>query len=716
MKRVSLLLSLVSCAAIAQQKNLTMEDAVMYGYGKLSPKRLSQLQWVAETNNYSFVDKNDSGYALFSGSAENESDTKTQLLSLEELNAELTKLGKKESRRFPSVEWKDENSFTFEVNNNVFTYSFADKSLELTDSLELPANAENMEAAPATGHIAYTIANNLYILKGDEAVAVSENDNKGIISGQTVSRSEFGITKGTFWSPDGTKLAYYVKDESEVTNYPIIDWTAKPATVEMVKYPMAGTDKTEKISLKVYDVNTGNTTTLKTGEPNTQYLTSIGWGPKSEKIYIAHLNRDQNHMQMKRYDAASGDFEKQLFEEKSEKYVEPENPVHFVKGQDDLFIYESARSGNTHLYLYNTSGKLIRQLTKGDWTITSFEGFDNEGNAYIMSTEESPLNRDLYRVSLKGKRKKMTSKSGTHMPTLSADRSFYIDNFSSTSTVWNSSIYNASGSEVKELLNAEDPLSDYNLGRMRLLTIKDNDGGDLHCRMYYPTNFDSTKTYPVVVYLYGGPHAQMIRNYWNGGGNLWFQYMAEQGFIVWTLDNRGSGNRGQEWEQNTFRQLGTVEIEDQMKGVEYLKSKSFVDTTRMGIHGWSFGGFMTMSMMSRNPGVFKAGVAGGPVIDWSYYEVMYTERYMDTPEQNPEGYEANNLINHIDDLEGKLLIIHGTSDDVVVWQHTQMYLKACVEQGKQVDYFVYPMHKHNVRGRDRVHLMQKITDYFMDFL
>lgn len=716
MKHFVLLFTLITSVAVAQQKTFTMEDAVLNQYGSLAPKRLQQLQWVTNSNAYSYVDKADGVYTLFVGKPE--SNEVQAILGMNELNEKLESIEKPIVRRFPSISWTDINTFEFETGNKVFTYSIGDKSLALKDSLELPSNAENRQDAPKTGHIAYTIDNNLYILKGNEVIPVSVNENKGIVSGQTVSRSEFGITNGIFWSPDGNKLAYYVKDESEVTDYPIVDWTTKPATVDFVKYPMAGTDKTEKISVNVYDINSGTTTTLNTGEPNGQYLTNVTWGPKSKKIYIAHLNRDQNHMELKSYDGTTGAFDKMLFEEKSEIYVEPQHPVHFVAGNDELFIWESSRSGFNHLYVYNTKGKLVKQITKGDWEVTNFEGFDKEGkNVFYTSTSTSPLNRDLFKVSLKGgKPTRLTANEGTHMPKLNDDGTYFIDNFSSTEVPWKSQVIGVDTKVNQTLIDSENPLSDYKMGEMNLFTIKDKDGGDLYCRMYLPTDFDSTKTYPVIVYLYGGPHAQMVRNYWNGAGTLWFQYMAQNGYIVWTLDNRGSGNRGQAWEQNTFRKLGTVEMEDQMQGIEYLKSKSYVDTTQMGIHGWSFGGFMTMSMMIRNPGVFKAGVAGGPVIDWSYYEVMYTERYMDTPEQNPEGYETNNLINHIDDLEGNLLVIHGTSDDVVVWQHTQLYLKACVEKGKQVDYFVYPMHKHNVRGKDRVHLMQKVTDYFNDYL
>ncbi len=713
-KFITVCLIAITTIAVGQDIMLTMEDAVVNQFSTLAPERLNQLSWIPGTEQYAFV-KDD---VLKIGSAADGKLKTKDVLSLDDLNSKFGSLTGVKYRRFPRFEWTDKETFKFEFKQNVYSYNVKSGDLLHTDSLEIPAAAENREDAPKTGHVAFTVKNNLYVLKGDEVIALSENDNEGIVTGQTVSRSEFGITDGIFWSPDGTKLAYYVKDETEVSDYPIIDWTTQPATVKMIKYPMAGTDKTEKISVRVYDVNTGKTTTLLTGEPNTQYLTNVSWSPDGKEVYIAHLNRGQNHMELKRYNAESGKLDKTLFEEKSEKYVEPTQGVHFVKGSTDNFIWQSNRSGFNHLYLYNTKGKLIRQLTKGNWTITEFQGFDDKGEfAFFTSTAISPLNRDLYSVKLSdGTIKRLTTGSGTHRTELAENGMYFIDQFTNYSTPLDISIKGTQEGTDFVLNKSANPLMEYKLGKKRMLTLKDSDGGDLYARMILPPDFDSTKTYPVVVYLYGGPHVQMITNTWGMSGHLWFEYMAQKGYIIWTLDSRGSGNRGQAWEQHNFGQLGLTEMEDQLQGIKFLKSKSYVDGSRIGIHGWSFGGFMTMSLMSRHPGVFKAGVAGGPVVDWSYYETMYTERYMETPEQNPEGYKANNLLNYIDDLEGHLLVIHGSSDPVVVWQHTMLYLKKAVELNKQVDYFVYPMHEHNVRGKERVHLMQKITDYFDDYL
>jgi dipeptidyl-peptidase-4 len=292
----------------------------------------------------------------------------------------------------------------------------------------------------------------------------------------------------------------------------------------------------------------------------------------------------------------------------------------------------------------------------------------------------------------------------------------FIDAYSSTNVPKKILIKTHKGDQVKSILDAPNPLSDYTLGETSIFPIL-NEGTVLYCRMVTPPNYDKTKKYPVVVYVYGGPHAQMISNSWLAGSNLWMQLMAQKGYIVFALDNRGSSNRGHEFESSTFRNLGLIEMADQIAGVNYLKNLPYVDANRIAVHGWSFGGFMTTSLMTRQPGVFKVGVAGGPVIDWSLYEIMYTERYMDTPLENPEGYKNANLTNYVNNLQDKLLMIHGCDDDVVLWQHSLLYCKSAVDAGNTyLDYFVYPAHKHNVMGKDRVHLMQKITEYIIENL
>ena len=575
-----------------------------------------------------------------------------------------------------------------------------------------------MDVADKTSYVAFTEKNNLFVFDGKEKLIVTNDADENIVNGQIVYRDEFGIKKGTYWSPTGNLLAFYRMDQTMVTDYPIIDWTTRPASNHMIKYPMAG-DKSHEVTVGVYNVNTGKTVFLKTGEPKDQYLTNIAWSVDEQHIYLAVLNREQNQLKLNSYNVASGLFEKTLIEEKDEKYIQPMNPLVFVPKHPDQFIWQSERDGFNHLYLYNTSGKLIKQLTKGNWAVTKLEGFDSKGEKIIYTaTAESPITRNAYRVDLKkGISTRITFGEGTHTIQLNMNGNYLIDDFQSTVVPRETAVYSSKGKKINVLKLSENPLKDFQLGALSIFKLKSAAGDDLYCRLYKPVGFDSTKKYPTIVYVYGGPGAQMINNTWNGGANdLWFQYMAERGFVVFTLDNRGSENRGQAFEQAVFQHLGKVEMEDQLVGVNYLKSLTYVDVNRMGLMGWSYGGFMTTTILTQHPNIFKAAVAGGPVIDWTYYEVMYTERYMDTPETNSEGYKEANLLNHVDNLQGKLLLIHGSSDPVVVWQHSMQFLKACIDKGKQVDYFVYPQHEHNVIGKDRVHLFQKITDYFLQNL
>lgn len=710
-----LVLAPFSQPILAQEKLLTMEEAVVKQRGALAPPRLKQLMWVKGTNNYSFVDNNGTEDILMNGSAENTS--LNDLVSLHQLNTALAVAGQNAVKSFPAIQWKNVKQFTFELDKKLLNYNIDSKKITVEATRDFGEDAENMDVSEKTNFVAFTIKNNLFIYDGKNNLIVTNDQDENIVNGKSVHREEFGIVKGTFWSPNGTSLAFYRMDQTMVTDYPIIDWTSRPAKNENIKYPMAG-DKSHEVTVGVYNVSNGKTVFLKTGEPKEQYLTNIAWSSDEQHIYIAVLNRDQNDMKLNSYNAITGLYEKTLFEEKQEKYVHPMHSMVFLPNTSGQFIWQSERDGFNHLYLYNNDGTLVKQVTKGSWMITDLAGFDTKGTkAYYTSTTESGITRNFYSVELKsGKTTRITSGDGTHTCILNTNGNYIIDNFQSTSIPRNINIISTTGKKSKNIYTAKNPLADYKLGEMSIFKLKNENGDDLFCRLFKPVAFDSTKKYPVIVYLYNGPGAQMINNTWNGGGDYWFQYMAERGFIVFTIDGRGSNNRGLVFEQAIFRNVGVIEMKDQMVGVNYLKSQKYVDADRMGIFGWSYGGFMTTSIMTRYPDVFKAAVAGGPVIDWTYYEVMYTERYMDTPQSNPEGYKEARVINHIDSLKGKLLLIHGAQDNVVVWQHSMQFLKACVDKNKQVDYFVYPGHEHNVLGKDREHLYQKVTDYFMQNL
>jgi dipeptidyl-peptidase-4 len=399
--------------------------------------------------------------------------------------------------------------------------------------------------------------------------------------------------------------------------------------------------------------------------------------------------------------------------------VEPLTPIRFLPWDSNLFIMQSQRDGYNHLYLYNTKGECLKQLTSGAWVVLDVLGFNEKQKTIIIaSNEKNPIQRNLYAVNVKtGKRTPLDDGEGTHYVSLSKSGAKLVDRYSSPSVVRHIDLTDTKSGKPVRLLTAEDPWKDYQVPLYEGGSLKAADGvTDLYWRMVKPADFDPQKKYPTVVYVYGGPHAHNVEASWHWQSRSWETYMAQKGYIVFILDNRGSENRGRDFEQVTFRQLGQVEMQDQMKGVAFLKSLPYVDADRLGVHGWSYGGYMTISLMTNYPDVFKVGVAGGPVIDWRWYEVMYGERYMDTPEANPEGYAKTSLISKAGNLKGKLQIIIGYNDPTVVPQHALSFLKACAEAGTQPDFFAYPGEGHNMVGHNSVHLHERITQYFEDYL
>ncbi|WP_461631597.1 S9 family peptidase [Labilibaculum euxinus] len=717
MKRVFLLTYLLIICALftaadAQTKKLSMEDAILGQWGKFYPENLSQLSWKGESNLISYVSNNDIM------AAEPDEEAKV-IFTLSDLNVMLKSAGDKELSRLPRFSWISNDVIQYYNQGNFIQIDLLNK--KLVSQLKISNKAENAEFCAVNSSVAYTIENNLYISGADgNEVAVTSDQDKNLVNGQIVSRSEYGISDGIFWGPKGKCLAFYRKDESNVTTFPLLDITTRVGDLKEIKYPMAGMGS-ETVSLGIYNLKEKSTVWIQSDDFGTdQYLTNITWGPDGKFIYIQVLNRSSDHAKLNKYEAVTGKFVKTLFEEKDDRWVEPSHELIFLKNNTNQFIYQTNnRDGFNHAYLYDTDGKLIKQLTSGDWEITEILGFDkSEKNMFFVSTEVSPIERHAYKLNLKtGKRIRLTTEEGTHAVKPSADGKFIIDNYSSLNVPRKIQVADTKGKVIKELVNAENELADYNLGEISLGTIKSADEKtDLYYRMVKPADFDPNKKYPVVVYVYGGPHAQLVTDNWLGGSRLWEQYMAQNGYLIYVLDNRGSANRGKEFEAIIHRQCGQPEMADQMKGVEFLKSLPYVDVDRIGVHGWSYGGFMTISLITNYPDVFKVAVAGGPVIDWKWYEVMYGERYMDTPEENPEGYAMTSLLTKAKDLKGKLLICQGAIDNTVLWQHSLNFIRECIKNNVQVDYFPYPCAEHNVRGRDRIHLKQKVSNYFDDYL
>lgn len=723
----SLLLSLCtilfSMSINAQDKQLTLHDLIPGGKtnSRFVPRDLKQLRWCGDE--YLYV-KGDSVLGAKPGKKEG------LLFSLEKLNEALTQAGLQTVSSLPafSVPYENESVLAFTSRQHRIHYAY--KKNKITADYPLKSEWQNYDFCPANNLLAFTEGNNLQILSPEGQITiVTRETSDGIVCGQAVHQREFGISKGTFWSPKGTALAFYRMDESMVTTYPLVNIDARCATLVPHRYPMAGM-KSHEVTVGVYNRTTGQTVWLETGLPKEKYLTSIAWSPDEQSIYIAELNRDQNEMHLVRYSAITGKKEADLFTETDHRYVDPQHPVLFLPNDPDKFIWQSEADGYNHLYLYDTTGRELRKLTGGEWVVTKVLGFGKNGNSLLFegtaphpvspSMQGSAMQRYIWEVDLTSQdlMNCLSWKVGVHRWQLSPSGEYAIDNLTSPGVPREVDLIRVNDAKVvSTLLSAPDPFKGYRMPVIKTGHILAADGKTrLNYRLVLPPDLKETEKHPTIVYVYGGPKTQLVNGEWQNGVRGWDIYMALRGYVMFTVDSRGSANRGHAFESVIHRNLGVSEMADQIKGVEFLKSLPYVDAGRIGVHGWSYGGFMTTNLMLTHPDIFKVGVAGGPVIDWSNYEIMYGERYMDRPQDNPEGYKNANLKRKAGNLKGHLLLIHGDIDPVVVWQHSLGFLKACVDADTYPDYFVYPRHEHNVRGKDRPHLYEKVTRYFDDYL
>jgi dipeptidyl-peptidase-4 len=693
----------------AQNQKFTIAESVNGLRGNLAVKNIAQFSWSDDSKSFYQGVKN--AYLV----TDVQSLKQDTLVSLYELNKNLST--ENQLKNFPRITFINKDKGYYSQKSKYVWVEKSGKDWKLKDWISLDEKAENIELLSNNAGFVYTINNNLFVNKSGKMIPITADQNEDIVNGKAVHQREFGITKGTFISPDNSKIAFYRMDQMMVTSYPIIDWSVTPAVNKNIKYPMAGT-ASHHVTLGIFDIKSNKKIFLNIeGDPE-QYLTAITWSPDSRSIFVGVLNRNQNHLQMNQYNVSTGTFMKTIFEEKSDVYVEPQHELTFFPNSNTDFIWQSQRTSYNHLFHYNLEKGLVSQLTKGDWLVTDLLGFnEKKKEIFYVSTQETPLEKHLYKINWSNfKTERLDSEPGIHTGILSKDGNQLYDSYSNSNSPRVVNLISTTTDKSKNILTSENTLTKYQRPEVKNVTLKADDGTSLYGKIILPTDFDANKKYPVIVYLYNGPHLQLVTNSFPASGNLWYEFMAQKGYILFTMDGRGSSNRGLKFEQAIFRNAGETEMKDQIKGVEYLKSLPYVDAKKMGIHGWSYGGFMTTSFMLKHPEIFKVGVAGGPVIDWSLYEIMYTERYMDSPQNNPEGYKKANLLDKVQNLKGNLLMIHGAQDNVVVWQHSMKFLKAAVDHGVQLDYFVYPGHEHNVIGKDRVHLMQKVTDYFDEYL
>jgi dipeptidyl-peptidase 4 len=705
-KKITILITfLLSIASFSQLKKISLEEAVLQQNRLFGADKMLGFQWLSNGNNYAYCSEKWTKL-LTANALDNKA---SEVVSLTDINTVLgTKL-----KTFFGFEYIDANTILFSEAGKYYSYNVATKSGKQIQ--ESPETAENQTFDASKSNLAFTEDNNLYYFNSKkEKVTVTNNSDKNIVSGQTISRSEFGISGGIFWSPKASFLAFYQKDETDVADYPLLDINETPGKLVSIKYPMIG-QKSEKPRVGIYNLATQKTVFISPKNNKDDYMTNLSWSPDEKYILIAELNRAQNDMCLNVYDSNSGNFIRTILNETNNAWVEPEHDAFFPNKLSNNFIWFSEKDGFQQLYYYSIEGKLIKQLTNNKFPVREIIGANQAGTEiYFKATGENATNMLAYKVDLKGKQTLLTKDLGVHNFIPNFEGSYFFDEYSNHATPSKSLMYDKKLTS-KILLESKNKYEGYQMGSAEIKTIKAADGTtDLFTRLIKPSNFDASKKYPVLVYVYGGPHAQMITNSYLDGANLWMYWMAEQGYLVFTVDNRGSDNRGFAFESVIHGQCGTNEMEDQIKGVDYLKSLPYVDSNRLAVHGWSYGGFMTTSLMLRKPDTFKVGIAGGPVTDWKYYEIMYGERYMDTPAENQKGFDESSTLNYVKNLKGKLLLIHGTSDDVVVMQHNYALLKKFIEAEKQVDFFAYPMHKHNVQGKDRVHLMTKVLNYLME--
>ncbi len=713
-----LLATIITITMTAQDKLFTLEDLNFGGknYRSMTPQSKYHTWWgdiLVETGREtctSLVPKTKKQQAL---------------LTLDEVNANLAddeKIMRLDYAQFP---YPDSTLVMLQNADWRMLYDWTKKKVTWKQKGGFDSN----DWSAASRASAYVDSHQLYVrdAKGNERQLTTDGSRE-IVYGQSVHRDEFGIYKGTFWSPDGQRLAFYRMDQSMVDDYPQVNIHTRIAMEEPDKYPMAG-ETSHLVTVGVYDLNSQKTIYLKAGDPTDRYFTNIQWSPDGSRIYIFELNRDQTDIQLVVYNAVTGDREGVIYEEHNDRYAEPLFPITFLPWDSGKFILMSQKDGYNHLYLLNTQGKQLKQLTQGEWVVLDLVGFCRDRKSVVvLSTEASPIQNNLYEVSLSnGKRTLLDNgrgchanvyqADGRHTSILSASGKYLYDNYSEPDVPRRIELSTLGSKKRQLLFDAPDPWKGYKVPEYTCGTIKADDGvTDLYYRMVKPADFDPSRKYPTVIYVYGGPHARNVEARWHYMSRGWETYMAQKGYVLFILDNRGSKDRGLAFEQVTFRQLGVAETADQMRGVEYLKSLPYVDADRIGVHGWSYGGYMTITMMTTHPEVFKVGVAGGPVIDWKWYEVMYGERYMDTPQSNPEGYAKTSLLSKAKDLKGRLQIIQGLNDLTVVPQHCLSFIDACIEAGTHPDFFVYPGEPHNMRGHKSVHLHERITQYFEEHL
>lgn len=722
-KKITALLLFLCCTVFGQQK-ITIDE--IYN-GTFRAEEMDELQSMKNTNQYTVLNLDYQSRSMT-----------IDLYDFATLKKVTTLI---DTKSFKELE-NGIDSYTFDDSekqiliacnsNKIFRHSFtADYYLYNLDNKQLTKLFEDQVQEPTFSpngkKIAYSKENNLYVydIASKQSTAITTDGKKNsIINGITdwVYEEEFAFVRAFDWSKDSKKVAYIRFDETEVPEFSmsIFEKNLYP-TIETFKYPKAG-EKNSLVSLHLYDVDSKGTKNVNLGTYDDFYIPRIEWTNDANVLSAKILNRHQDNLDLLFVDGTTG-ATKVVLNEKDKAYIDFVDTDNLTFLKDNSFIWTSEKDGFNHIYVYDKTGKLRKQVTKGNWEVTSYYGFDEKTNTvFYQSTENGSINRDVYRISLDGKNKLRLSKNvGTNAATFSPNFQYYINTFSSANQPTTYTLNEAKlGKQVQSIEDNQalaSRLKNYNLPSKEFFVMKTAKGNELNAWIMKPKDFDPSKKYPVFMYQYSGPGSQQVNNEWNSYDDYWFMMLTQQGYIVACVDGRGTGFKGADFKKVTQKELGKYEVEDQIDAAKVIGNYAFVDKARIGIFGWSYGGFMSSNCILKGNDVFKMAIAVAPVTNWRFYDSVYTERYMQTPQENPSGYDENSSINHVNKLKGKYLLIHGSGDDNVHVQNTMQMMEALIQANKQFDSQIYPDKNHGIYGgKTRIQLYTKMTNFIKENL
>jgi len=700
MRLLSLVISIIIFHQVYSQNRLEIDSLFAGAY---ATKGLDSLQWKSDEATFTYL----KGTSLYFQTYKSTKEKELATLS------DLEKITGKAFATFPSYRWKDGNRMA--IITNRFYADIDMKSKAVLFNADFDKNAKNISVSPCN-NIAYTLDSSLVVIDSTGYKTTVFVKETNINYGESPYRNEFGTTKGFFWSQDGQQLLFYKYDDSDLTIEYFKDST--DSIISTARYPYAGRS-IGKTTVGIYNVPTQSTTFIDTKKDEGKYYTNPAWNSDGRSIYINILNREQNTILLKEYDAESGEYVRMVMKESATPYIEQSIAPLFLKTKPE-FLWVSLKTGHAHIYHYDIEGLLLSPLTTGDWDVTDIIGVDKkEENLYFIGTKEGDVTgRYLYKVNIISLQVKCLSQiAGTHKGHIDFAEGYILDEVSSYDIPHKTMLKDPKGNVLREVQEAKYPFKFVDMPIFEQGTFRaDDNKTDLHYHIFKPTDFDPNNLYPVILYVYGGPHIQLVRNKWLGGIGILPYLLAQEDFIVFCVDNRGSYGRGNEFEQITHNKLGQIELEDQLSAIKYLSDFSYIDETKIGVYGWSYGGFMALNLATKAPSKVRAVVAGAPVTSWTNYEIMYTERYMGTPENNPDGYAWADMEAQTDSLKAEVLILHGNLDNTTMPSQHVAYTNAAKKRNKHVTLKTYYGHKHHISGDEKKEFLEDVISFFTDHL